>query len=422
MRQKIFIGSSREAIEVSRAVESALADTFDVTVWDQGVFRLSRDGVDSLLTALDSSDAGVFVLRPDDVTVKRGEAHESVRDNVMVELGMFLGRLGRDRTFMLTPKGQPVKLASDLSGITTAEYDATRIRGHEKRAAVGPACTAIRDHLECVQMSVAAEPESSARLDRAMTRMSQDLELLLGRTAPEETAEGDHTSRLRTSISVGRATVRIEVGRIEDYTTPDPRSVVALPANEYFDDECVTDLHSSLGAFVQRHFAESREDFLHRIATELRGLPTQRVPRSDRRVDESYGIGQAIFVDSEPAPRVILVSATTERSVVGLRAEPHFLYAAIRGVVETMNEHRLNSVVMPVFGSGHGGMAVIVALLFNVLALRWCLTGNLGRNIREVRIVLYTGDAPNVPDAALHEIVARVDPDYSYNRASRTSP
>src|SRR5947208_2666335 len=92
---------------------------------------------------------------------------------------------------------------------------------------------------------------------------------------------------------------------------------------------------------------------------------TRRVRRAERRIDDSYGIGRAIFLNElAPTHRIILVAATTERTGIGLRAEPHFLYAAWQGVVEMMNARRLNSLVIPVLGSGHGGMPLVVALLF----------------------------------------------------------
>jgi len=103
VRPRVFIGSSGEALDVSYAVQEELTRDFEVTVWNQDVFRLSHDALDSLLHALDSSDTGVFILRPDDVTESRGESRFTVRDNVIFELGMFIGRLGRDRTFMLLP-------------------------------------------------------------------------------------------------------------------------------------------------------------------------------------------------------------------------------------------------------------------------------------------------------------------------------
>ena len=114
MKPRIFIGSSGEALDVCYAIQQELGRDFDVTVWNQDVFRLTRDALDSLLAALDSSDAGVFVLRQDDLTESRGQSNPTVRDNVIFELGMFIGRLGRDRTFMLSPDGSTVRLPSDL--------------------------------------------------------------------------------------------------------------------------------------------------------------------------------------------------------------------------------------------------------------------------------------------------------------------
>lgn len=410
MRPRIFIGSSREAIDVCRAVQSELADDFDVTVWDQDVFHLSYGALDSLLDALDSSDAGVFVLRPDDLTASRGAVDSTVRDNVLFELGMFIGRLGRDRTFMLTPSASPVRLPSDLVGLTAAEYDASRISGGQKRAAVGPACTKVREHFSSLQLRVAEEPRSRVRLDRAMGRMSRDLELLLGGQALQSSAVNGR-SKGHTCTRIGRATVHVEIGRIQDYQSDNSCSVIALPANEYFDDECVTDVNSSLGAFVQHHFNENVDEFLRQVRAELVGLPSQRVPRAERRIEDSYGIGQAIFLGKLlPAHRVILVSATTERTGIGLRAEPHFLYAALQGVIETMNAYRLNSIAMPVLGSGHGGMPLIVALLFNLLALRSILGDDIGRHMREVRIVIFEGAAAGVTDTVLQDVVSRVAP------------
>jgi predicted nucleotide-binding protein len=58
MKQKLFIGSSKGALPLCLAVQLELRDEFDVTVWNQGVFRLSHDALDSLLDMLDRSDAG----------------------------------------------------------------------------------------------------------------------------------------------------------------------------------------------------------------------------------------------------------------------------------------------------------------------------------------------------------------------------
>jgi hypothetical protein len=399
------VGSSREAIEVCRAVQSELNDDFDVTVWDQDVFSLSSGALDSLLQALESSDAGIFILKPDDLTTRRGVEEATARDNVVLELGMFIGRLSPSRTFMLTPSGPPLHLPSDLLGITTASYDSTRVARQGMRAAVGPACTQIRNQLKSQRGRLVSEPEARQRLDRAMARLSRDLESLLAPTtvhAPE-VAEPLRCARTR----IGRTLVHVESGRIENYECNDGRTAVALPANEYFDDDCVLDVHSSLGAYVRHHFGGDVEVFLSAVHAELIDLPSQRVPRAERRIDESYGVGQAIFLRHLPEHQIVIVSATTERAAIGLRAEPHFLYASMQGVIETMNANRLTSLVTPVLGAGHGGMPTIVALLFNLLALRSCLTDDIGRHIREARFVVFDRAASECSEQAVQEVLAR---------------
>jgi O-acetyl-ADP-ribose deacetylase (regulator of RNase III) len=181
--------------------------------------------------------------------------------------------------------------------------------------------------------------------------------------------------------------------------------------NEYFDDQCISDPNSALGAFVQHHFRSSVADFVGQVRAELTDVPSRRIPRTERRIDDSYGIGEAIFLSKlQPDYRLILVSATTERTAVGLRAEPHFLYAALEGVIETMNEHRLNSLVMPVMGSGHGGIPLPIAILFNLLAIRSILAEDLGRHMREIRIVVFDGNAGEVTPATMRHIISRVAP------------
>jgi O-acetyl-ADP-ribose deacetylase (regulator of RNase III) len=409
VRPRIFIGSSGEAIDVCGALQQELDRDFEVTVWNQDVFRLTYDALDSLLAALDSSDAGVFILRPDDITESRGQSSPTVRDNVIFELGMFIGRLGRDRSFLLTPNVSALRFPSDLSGIITAHYDTERF-DRQPQAAVGPACAQIRQALKSMQPRTSPEPRFRARLDRAMSRMSKDLEHLLA----DHDTDRDRVDSLGVwpgsiSMKFVRTSVIVEVGRIENYQTTDTRAVIALAANEFFDDQCIFDSNSALGAFVQHHFGSNIPDFVGQVRAGLIDVPSQRVPRTERAVDESYGIGEAIFLRKlQPDYRLILVSATTERTGVGLRAEPHFLYAALEGVVETMNEHRLSSLVIPVLGSGHGGIPLPIAILFNLLAVRSILAEDIGRHVREIRIVVFDGDVAEVTSAAMRHIISRV--------------
>jgi Predicted nucleotide-binding protein containing TIR-like domain len=80
------------------------------------------------------------------MVVSRGVEKVSARDNVLFELGLFIGSLGRDRTFMLYDRTDPPGLPSDLAGVTPATF-APHASGNLV-AALGAACTKIQDAVE----------------------------------------------------------------------------------------------------------------------------------------------------------------------------------------------------------------------------------------------------------------------------------
>ncbi len=140
----VFVGSSREGLEVARAVKVQLSDAGEVELWNEDVFSLSAGTLESAMHALSRFDFAVLVLTPDDVTVSRGVELNSTRDNVLIELGLFIGGLGRERTLMLYCTDRNVKIPSDLAGITFATFampdDLDRLI-----PAVGSACVRIRN-------------------------------------------------------------------------------------------------------------------------------------------------------------------------------------------------------------------------------------------------------------------------------------
>ena len=52
----------------------------------------------------------------------RKKKQAAPRDNVIFELGLFMGALGRERTFIVKPRHVDIKIPSDLLGVTFIEY------------------------------------------------------------------------------------------------------------------------------------------------------------------------------------------------------------------------------------------------------------------------------------------------------------
>jgi CRP/FNR family transcriptional regulator, cyclic AMP receptor protein len=143
----IFIGSSFESLDVANAARANLK-TPGVTIrlWkDRGVFRPSLTTIEGLAAAADGSDFAVLVLGADDFTTSRGATKLAPRDNIVLELGWFMGAIGRERTYVIKPEKADLKLPTDLLGVTMLSYDAS---AKNVRTATRDACKEIS---ECIQ-------------------------------------------------------------------------------------------------------------------------------------------------------------------------------------------------------------------------------------------------------------------------------
>jgi len=127
-RARVFIGCSSEALAAAQAIQMSLEHRpFDTVIWTDGIFKPSTSPMESLERELERSDFGVLLLTADDVVASRGVESRAPRDNVIFELGMWIGALGRSRTFFIQPRNVDLRLPSDIIGLTPLTYDPTRI-------------------------------------------------------------------------------------------------------------------------------------------------------------------------------------------------------------------------------------------------------------------------------------------------------
>ena len=142
-RSKLFIISSVEALPVANEISTGLQHDCLPTVWTEGVFWATSYPLEALENAVEASDFAVAVAQFEDIVQTRGSSHQAMRDNVLFELGMFVGRLGRHRTVLAHPKLKDLVLPSDLHGITPASYIPPS-KPDELTSRIGPVCLEIR--------------------------------------------------------------------------------------------------------------------------------------------------------------------------------------------------------------------------------------------------------------------------------------
>jgi CRP/FNR family cyclic AMP-dependent transcriptional regulator len=125
---RIFTGSASESFGIAKEVHARLQKAkVESVIWKSTrVFRPSHTTIDSLSRQVDQSDFGVLILGPDDYVTSRKQKQRAPRDNVLFELGLFMGGISRERTFTLLPRGIKVKKPSDLLGVTDLYYELPR--------------------------------------------------------------------------------------------------------------------------------------------------------------------------------------------------------------------------------------------------------------------------------------------------------
>lgn len=123
-KPRLFIVSTVEALGIADDIKLHLDHTdIEVTLWSEpDAFQAGSFVLESLEQSVKTHDFGLAIMTADDVVISRDVESAAPRDNVIFELGLFMGHLGRERTLLAFPRGQESKLASDLQGVTSLTY------------------------------------------------------------------------------------------------------------------------------------------------------------------------------------------------------------------------------------------------------------------------------------------------------------
>ena len=202
----IFIASATEGLQVANAVRDALKRKkgFKAKVWNIGTFKPSITFIETLEAELARSDFAVLVLTPDDESKSRGRIEMTPRDNVLLELGLFMGRLGRDRTYFMYDKNKNLKIPTDLLGVSPVTYE--RRKGQKLEEAIATACVPVADRMRelRVRLKKTPEMETESRLNTTFC------ERLAGAWWGRQRADEMRFALFRISFDYGTSTVQID--------------------------------------------------------------------------------------------------------------------------------------------------------------------------------------------------------------------
>jgi hypothetical protein len=127
-RPVMFIGSSSEAKPVVDTIVQVFADHVDCIPWYLAPEFKSKGSFptfNGLCDAARAYDFALFVLTSDDLLEHRSEKYSCPRDNVVFEMGLFIGTIGPERVFAVveqhtTPE---MKIPTDLYGVNMPRFD-----------------------------------------------------------------------------------------------------------------------------------------------------------------------------------------------------------------------------------------------------------------------------------------------------------
>jgi predicted nucleotide-binding protein len=154
----IFIGSSNESKHIAEQIEEDLSDIAHCKIWYKQ-FNLGNSAYEDLVSKLSLYDYGILVASSDDTSTSRGIVKPAPRDNILFEFGLFAGRFGRQRSFLMAESG--VRIPSDLNGITLPFFKSAKSKKHwfsapktspllveEQKQSIKVCCAQIRSHIK----------------------------------------------------------------------------------------------------------------------------------------------------------------------------------------------------------------------------------------------------------------------------------
>ncbi len=159
--------------------------------------------------------------------------------------------------------------------------------------------------------------------------------------------------------------INIKSGDIQTISNTTRNSAIVLPANTTFVDDCATDVRTAMGAFFTTRFPEEIGQLSSTVkdALDTAGIQVQ--------ANGQYAAGTTIMLpDRFAKPAKIVVTASTIRiHGKGILSNPQIICNCIEKILIATANQRIDTIYLPILGSGHGGIDCGLALMFLLLAI-----------------------------------------------------
>jgi serine/threonine protein kinase len=239
---------------------------------------------------------------------------------------------------------------------------------------------------------------------RSVALLKDDLRRYLDSQERQRGLRKGHETENRFEITLKEnIIIRVLFGRIEEVPTETEDTIVALPANEFFDDESFHVKSTSVGSYFTRHFTRGQiEELKSIINSELLLIKScDEIIKKPGKLAKSYTIGTCVFLNRpfDEDKRILLVACSTERMPHGNRAEAEFLFNATHAIHEYVKEKKLyRRIILPLFCSGNARMNRVRAL--HLLLLGFCETiyKSNPAHFEEINIVVFKKTDDSQPE------------------------
>ena len=212
----VFLGSSSTSKWFAREIVGRLGTEVTMVPWfDPESFPSGTATLESLIETVAGCDFAILLLADDDLQqVSNQPVHRATRDNVLFELGLCYGLLGRDHVFFFFSNSTDFKLPSDLAGITGYPISFSQSAVKYDKGPIIAACSQILTRIHQVA------DQDVTRLQQARPRLGLRARFPQDHQATEE----DHNHLVARRFSDLVITARIDDPEIDDlYVYFEPR-------------------------------------------------------------------------------------------------------------------------------------------------------------------------------------------------------